>query len=282
MRTISAGLKAAILTGKIANLVKITRSDATVYSYTDHDLPLTVGGITYNPAPGLQRLRLEATVDNKVSNQQFNAGWLDFDDQDLKSGLFDNAEIEVQKCAWDELSEGTITTFFGHLGIIQWTEDGFKADVHSITRELGRNYGITTTASCRHRLFDQIAAGKCGACTIIKASNTFTGSITSIVKNNIRFQVTGTFPTTQDYVAFGELTFTSGLNNGLTFEVSKHDIGAFSEIELMLQTFANVQVGDTFNVTSGCDKSFSTCINKYNNGLNYGGMPHIQSEIMFR
>ena len=154
MRNISAGLKSAIMSGKIANLVKITRADATIYTYTDHDATLNVGGLDYEPAPGLQRLRLESTTDNKVSNQQFAAGWLNFESNDLHEGLFDNAEVEVMKVGWDDLAAGFITTFYGNLGIIQWTDDGFKADVHSITRKLNRNFGITTTASCRHRLFD--------------------------------------------------------------------------------------------------------------------------------
>lgn len=282
MRSISPNLKSAIISGKICNLVKITRNDAGEYLYTDHDLPLTIDGNVYQPAPGLQQLRLESTIDNKVSNQQFNAGWIDFSESDLRTGLFDNAQIEVKKCSWANPEHGSITTFYGNLGIIQWTEDGFKADIHSITRKLNRNYGVTTTASCRHRLFDEFSSISCGACTINKPSNTFNGSVDSIVKDRIKFEVTGTFPTTQDYCAFGELTFTSGLNVGLTFELSKHDVGAFSEFELMLQTSKAIQSGDTFTVTSGCDKSFNTCINKYSNAKNFGGMPHIQSEIMFR
>ena len=282
MRVISAGLKAAIMSGKIANLVKLTRSDGQQYRYTDHDVTLSVGGLDYLPAAGLQRLRLESTTDNKVSNQQFAAAWLDFDEHELHEGLFDNAEVEVMKIGWDDVAAGFITSFYGNLGIIQWTDDGFKADVHSITRKLNRNYGITTTASCRHRLFEPNSITSTGGCLINKAANTFTGTVTGIVKNRIRFEVTGAFPTTQGYVAFGELTFTSGLNNTLIYEVSKHDVGAFSEIELMTQTTRDVGIGDTFTVTAGCDKAFATCKNKFNNSVNFGGMPHIQSEIMFR
>jgi len=282
MRTISANLKTAILNGRICNLVKITRSDAVKHLYTDHDTTLTVNGEVYVPASGLQRIRLEATVDNKVSNQQFNAGWLDFDEDDLRNGIFDNAEIEVMKASWESPQEGSMTTFYGNLGIIQWTEEGFRADVHSLTRKLKRNYGITTTASCRHRLFDQFTAGGSGACTKSKASFTYTGTVDAIVKDRIEFDVSGTFPTTQNYVSYGELTFTSGLNNGLIFEVSKHDVGAFTKFTLMLQTTHTVQAGDTFTITSGCDKTFGTCKNKYSNSENFGGMPHIQSEIMFR
>jgi len=282
MRTISAGLKSAIMSGKIANLVKITRSDGTQYSYTDHDATLTVGGLDYIPAAGLQRLRLESTTDNKVSNQQFAAGWIDFDEQELHDGLFDNAEVEVMKIGWDAVADGTITTFFGNLGIIQWTDDGFKADVHSITRKLNRNYGITTTASCRHKLFEPNSVSSVGACLVNKSTFTYTGTITAIVKDRIKFEATGTFPTTQDYVAFGELSFSSGLNNGLVYEVSKHDVGAFTELELMTQTIKTVSIGDTFTVTAGCDKAFGTCKNKFSNSVNFGGMPHIQSEIQFR
>jgi uncharacterized phage protein (TIGR02218 family) len=39
--------------------------------------------------------------------------------------------------------------------------------------------------------------------------------------------------------------------------------------------FSKVVVGDAIQVTWGCDHSFSTCVNKFGNQLNFGGFPYV-------
>ena len=34
-------------------------------------------------------------------------------------------------------------------------------------------------------------------------------------------------------------------------------------------------VGDTVRLTPGCDKSFATCRDKFSNGVNFQGFPHM-------
>ena len=36
-----------------------------------------------------------------------------------------------------------------------------------------------------------------------------------------------------------------------------------------------IAAGDTFDVTAGCDKQFSTCHDKFANVVNFRGFPHI-------
>ena len=36
-----------------------------------------------------------------------------------------------------------------------------------------------------------------------------------------------------------------------------------------------IDAGDTFTVTAGCDKRFSTCRNRFGNGADFRGFPHI-------
>ena len=38
---------------------------------------------------------------------------------------------------------------------------------------------------------------------------------------------------------------------------------------------AGLAVGDTLQVTAGCDKRFATCREKFANGLNFQGFPHM-------
>src|SRR5574342_68505 len=162
MRTISAPLKAALIAGKRAALVKITTSAGTVFGYTDHDFPLTVESVVYVPAPGLKRLQLNSTVDDQVSNQEMASAWVDAPEQDLLAGKFDNADIEVAFCAWDNVALGRYVVDKGSLGVIQWTADGFRADVQGHMRKLMRNISFVFTPTCRHQLFSQFAADKIG------------------------------------------------------------------------------------------------------------------------
>jgi uncharacterized phage protein (TIGR02218 family) len=38
---------------------------------------------------------------------------------------------------------------------------------------------------------------------------------------------------------------------------------------------AAIAAGDTFTVTAGCDKRFSTCRERFDNALNFRGFPHM-------
>ena len=80
----------------------------------------------------------------------------------------------------------------------------------------------------------------------------------------------------------GTLTWTTGANTGVVSPVKKHTAGGTITIELLLPTPYDIQVGDNFNITAGCDKTFATCRAKFNNVVNFGGFPHIQVEVTTR
>lgn len=74
------------------------------------------------------------------------------------------------------------------------------------------------------------------------------------------------------YYDFGVLTFTSGLNNGLSYEIRAYVPGQFA---LFLQPSYAVIVGDTYSIKAGCDLSFGTCKTKFNNVINFHGEPYL-------
>ena len=139
MRTISTNLKNEIVGGRRSVLMKITLKSGAIYAYTDHDLPLTVGGQLYVPAPGLQRINLTTTSDDRVSNQEFASSWVDAPEEDLLAGKFDNALIETSICSWQHPEYGSYVVDKGNLGVVQWTAEGFRGDVQSHMRQMQRN-----------------------------------------------------------------------------------------------------------------------------------------------
>lgn len=281
MRNISSQLKSEIVNGKRAVLVKITRSDDTIYGYTDHDMPLTVDGQAYVPSPGIKRTSLTTTTDDRVSNQEFGSAWVDAPEEDLLAGLFDNAAVETMICSWEHPEYGTYTMDKGNLGVIQWTADGFRGDVQSHMRQLTRNISFTYTANCRHKLFSQFASDTIGACTLNQSSYTFPGSVSVISTNRLIFEVSG-ISQADGFCSSGTLTWSSGLNAGVKSPVKKHTAGGTVSIELLLPTPYAITVGDNFDLTAGCDKTTGTCKSKFNNIINFGGFPHIQVEVGMR
>lgn len=280
MHNMPANLKADIIDGKRAVLMKITRKDGQVFAYTDHDLPLTVDGVTYTPAPGIQRINLTSTVDDRVSNQEFAAGWVDAPEDDLLSGKFDDAQVDTMICSWEHPEYGAFVVDKGNLGIIQWTADGFRGDVQSHMRQLQRNIAFTYTAACRHRLFSQFDPTTIGACTVNRSSFTFASAVTKVTQDRLIFECS--LAQADGFCSSGTIVWTSGANAGLKGMIKKHTVGSVAVIELYLPAQNAIAVGDNFDITAGCDKTLATCKSKFNNVVNFGGFPHIQVEVTTR
>jgi uncharacterized phage protein (TIGR02218 family) len=76
-----------------------------------------------------------------------------------------------------------------------------------------------------------------------------------------------------DYFAAGELTWTSGPNNGLKGEVKTSAPGS---VTLQLPPSWAPSVGDTFTAVAGCTKrAQEDCLTKFDNLINFRGEPHL-------
>lgn len=284
MRTIDSSLKQDFKDGYRSILVKVTTESGDVFGYTDHDMPLTVSGIIYVPAPGLVRGNMSVSSTEQVSNQEFSTAWIDAPEEDLLAGKFDNAKIDVLLCSWKQPNLGAFVVNSGNLGQIQWTSDGFSADVLGFMRVLQRSINFLVTGTCRHQLFSQYDSQHIGACTLNSVSYTKTSTVASITTDKLIITAAsanlwGTTGTATN----GILTWTSGLNNGLKREVKNYTVsGATATIEFFLPTDYDISNGDAFSLTAGCDKKFDTCKSKFNNVINFGGFPHIQTEVQYR
>jgi hypothetical protein len=120
---------------------------------------------------------------------------------------------------------------------------------------------------CFHHVYDQ-------GCTLLKATFTVSGVLTSVGDNAhfvARSQPTG-------YFKLGQLTFTSGANNGVSGPVN-----SFTNPGAIAMGFpfpAAPAIGDTFTVYPGCDLQEATCQNSnaaigppFNNGAHFAGEP---------
>lgn len=74
----------------------------------------------------------------------------------------------------------------------------------------------------------------------------------------------------------GYILYDTGQNTGLKFSIKQ--LVAFSgyvQLQLIKPTPFTVSTGDTLQLVPGCDKTFGTCLNVYNNLIHFGGMPFV-------
>lgn len=74
------------------------------------------------------------------------------------------------------------------------------------------------------------------------------------------------------YFDGGILTFTSGLNAGLSMEIKNYAPGVFV---LQLPFPYAVAPGDAYTAIAGCDRTVPTCRDRFNNIVNFRGEPYL-------
>lgn len=249
----------------IATCWKLTRRDAVVMGFTDHDKDISYGGVTYYAASGFTPSAIASNSELAVDHLDIE-GVLDSDNiaaVDVQAGLYDFAQIEIFILNYENLAHGTLILRTGWLGEVKFGRDRFVAEVRGLLQNLSQNIGELYSPSCRAKLGDS-------RCKITIGSFTYSGSVTSVVSNQVfsdstRAEANGWFDG-------GEITFTSGNNNGFSMEIKEF---RNKQITLMLPMSYNVVNTDTYSIIAGCDKSFDTCISKFSNAVNFRGEPHV-------
>lgn len=99
------------------------------------------------------------------------------------------------------------------------------------------------------------------------------GSSWTMPGNGIYLSGTRTQQTdSQGWYALGTITFTSGVNNGVSRTIDSSNGGA---LKLRIPLFYAPATGDTFTLTAGCDHTMATCREKFDNLIHFTGCPFI-------
>ena len=269
MKTISAGLLAHYQgeSTTIATCWKVTRTDGTVFGFTDHDADLTVSSVTYDAATGYSRTAIQTSAQLNVDNLDID-GILDaasITETDLAAGLWDYAAVEVFEVNWADLTLGTLKQRKGTLGEVRSGRVRFVAELRGMMQRLQQAIGRMYGPACDVDL----GSTRCG---ITLASFTVTGTITGVTSNRV-FADSGRAEA-NGYFDGGKLTFTSGANNGRSIEVKSYLLSG-GAIALQVPAPYTVAIGNTYSLSAGCDKTFATCGTKFSNKVNFQGFPHL-------
>lgn len=269
---ISAALKAhlALETSTLAYCIKITRQDGQVFAYTTQDDDLIIDTILFKSKGGFSPSTVETKSDASVSNLEI-IGVLNSDsisETDLKLGLFDNALFEVFLVNYTDLSQGKMVLRKGWFGEVTLRQGQFTTELRGLASKLQTKIGELYTPACSVRRFGD------SRCKINSSLYRFSLTVTNVISKR-EFSHTVNVQTAE-YFKYGILKWTTGNNDNLEMEIKNYTVSAgVGTFFLQLPMPKIIQIGDTFQATRGCDRTFETCKNVFNNAVNFRGFPHI-------
>lgn len=268
MRATPTALAAHMAAGTttLATCWRVTLQDGTVLGFTDHDRPLFVGGVWYEAGTGFLPSAIQTQSRLAVDNQAME-GFLDAESisaADLGAGRWDYAEVLVFTCNWRDLGQGIQIKQRGRLGEVSLQRGTFTAEFRGLTNAYSQAVADVYQPGCRAQLGD----ARCG---VNLATWTFTGTLAAVSADGLTLSDPArTEPT--DHFTGGKLTMTSGASAGLSMEVKTYTPG---QLVLQLQLPRGAAAGDTYSLHAGCSKTFATCVNRFANGVNFRGEPHV-------
>lgn len=250
----------------------IVREDDVVMGFTDHDAPLTFGGVTYLASTSFTASAVEDQLGLAVSNLDI-AGAISSDvitNDDLEAGRYDNAAWTIYLVNHTDVTQRAVINS-GTFGQGQYGDLAFQVELRSLAQHFAQYIGSLVLPKCRS-LFGDTGKGLEGGCNFVLPAPV--AGVIASVTSRTTFTVTasGSFPDGTKgtlgggYFAFGTVDFTSGQNHGLSKEIST----ATSALVIVTRDpFAlPIAVGDGVLLQIGCDKTLEVCRNNYDNIAN--------------
>ena len=240
-----------------------------VLAFTDHMFDLTIDGIVYQARSAFTPDATNTSDGGAVDTSEVG-GIIDstvmvtapaITEAKIVSGTYDLAEVRMFQVDYTNPSGGKLWLRRGWLGQFESTQDQYRAELRGMTDILTQQVLEVYSAGCRYDL----GSTRCG---VDIGSYTTSGSVGSVISQE---EFTGASGAQYQY---GLLTWTSGLNTGLKSEVKD----ATSNIVLYDSMPFLIQAGDGFSLQQGCDKTLTTCRDRYSNVINHGGYHYLPGQ----
>jgi len=274
MKLLPAGMQAHLDTGAttLCFCWKLTRRDGQVFGFTDHDRLLQFDLVGFEPTSGFTSTVIESSLGLSVDNMNaigaLSATALSEDD--LAAGDFDDAEIEIYRVNWGDVSQRVLLRK-GNLGEVKRGRTAFEAEVRGLAHKLNQPIGRLFHFGCDADLGDI----RCGV-DLEDLAFKGVGTVLSITSQRRVFKASGLDGFETGWFERGKITFASGANLNRQMEVKRHTkTGSSVVIELWQEMPDDFALSDGFTITAGCDKQFETCKIKFNNTVNFRGFPHM-------
>lgn len=272
-----------------ADLFRFTLVDGTVYCWTSFEMNIRSGAYVYSgrsvPLISRKKWSIKNTIEIPEMDVEIFSNGSDMPDgSNLKllahNGLFDYAQCAMARVFMPtpgDTSLGEVPIFSGYTADVQ-------IDALSVTMTVkGANLQLSQymprneyMPGCTHVLFDPQCAPNPGQPGGGPSRAAYTVAATVGAGSSRTFIFWGGAPPANTAnLGLGAVRFTSGTSQGITRNIPS-GLADNTGFALAYPLYETPAVGDTFNVTYGCDRSRGGkgCA-FYNNLQHYRGFPYI-------
>ncbi|HWA42155.1 MAG TPA: DUF2163 domain-containing protein [Hypericibacter adhaerens] len=157
MRPIDPAIKAHLDSGatSLCTCWTLTRADAVVMGFTDHDATVSFGGVDHMPADGLDGSEAPQKLGPQVDTAEV-IGILSSDaisEADIEAGLYDGATVETWRVNWRDPTQRVLIGR-ATIGEIVREDGRFRAELRSGQQALNRTRGRLYSVYCDALLGD--------------------------------------------------------------------------------------------------------------------------------
>jgi uncharacterized phage protein (TIGR02218 family) len=252
---------------------RVTRNDGVAFGFTDHDRDLAFDGTSFEASTGFTGTEITGAVGLNVDSLDVEGALKSerLNEADLAAGLYDNALIEIYRVNWQE-PEQRVLMRYGNLGEVARGRHHFKAEIRGLAHELQQPKGRIVQFACDADLGDH----RCKIDLDQPAFRSDDGVVAALGASPRSFAASGLDGYANNWFTRGLITWLGGANAGRKSEVKVHGKStAGVTIELWQRPAEPIAAGNSFRITAGCDKQFSTCRTKFVNVPNFRGFPHV-------
>jgi len=251
---------------------RIERRDGAVFGFTDHDRPLSFDGLEHAPHSGASAGEASSFLGGDPAEASL-FGVLD-DDRlraaDLDSGLWDGAEVSLFRVDW-RAPEHAVQIARGEIVAVSRQGAGFEADVAGLSNRLSRRIGRSLGRACDAALGDV----RCGH--DITAPPFRIDALVAAVAPDALYVDAPEAPAEPGWFEGGALEHAGTARTILSDAIE--DAGR----RLVLSGAGEPPgTGAAVVLVAGCDKTLQTCLEKFNNHMNFQGFPHMPGDDLLQ
>ena len=259
--------------------------------FLDGSADLWTNNEIYTPSDGMDASASRQAAGMKAASMEFAGVFssTSITGADIRAGIYDDATLDVAWIDWRYPWMGAFRHNVLRLTDFEYDDEKWTAQATNLFSELRRKFGRQYGRTCWHAFMD-------AGCGISKTGGTTTFSaqaITAIVDAGVNFRydegASSEIADTKvdNYFRAGHLKFLTGNNKGKIYPIKKSFVqvgggGGSNDARVVLQfpTRADLQVGDTFNLIAGCDKTIEACgsttlAGGVDNHVKFGGYPQM-------
>lgn len=252
----------------VATFWRIRRKDGVALGLTSHDRTLRFDGIEHRAAPGMVPSAIRRTLDLSPDSAEVQ-GSLTHDSisaEDLASGRFDGAQVEIGLVDWETLERSIL--YRGEIGGISQEAGTFGAELVSAKSVLDTDLVPRTSPTCRARF--------CGPGCHLSPLR-FVHEISAQAIDLDANRVIWNGDAQPDLIVGGSLRWIDGPQAGLTMQVMAADS---SGVTLDIPLDQAILPGMRALVREGCDHTLHTCTARFANAVNFQGEPYLPGNDM--